>query len=196
MVAKRDLTPRFFSEVSRQANRKVSSQYVQNRPVSPRGNFSTSRNKMSALPVQQTLVSGSVKVYGETVSQNIKSKQEKFYRAKATESIVVIVVNIALSLVAISAIARLLPYQSSQKDRLDEINTELNSVEQKVKVLREDLPQTFNSGKSQELLLRKHGLIKNNQMTIKLLDPSAIATPSNDGIMQTTSTAQKPSKFQ
>ena len=89
------------------------------------------------------------------------------------------------------AIARLLPYQSSQKDRLDEITTEVNSVESRVNGLREKLPQALNSGKSQEMLLRKQGWIKNNQMTIKLLDPSEVASPNNDGVMPTNSTAQK-----
>ncbi|PZU95843.1 MAG: hypothetical protein DCE90_11870 [Pseudanabaena sp.] len=196
MVAKRDLNSSFLSEVPRSANRKVSGQYVQNHLVSSRGDFSSSRNKISVLPTEPSTVSSSTKAYSETVAQNVKLKQEKFYRAKATESIIVIAVNIALSLAAIAAIAKLLPYQSSQKDRLDEINTELNSVEQRVKELREELPQTFNSGKSQEILLRRHGLIKNNQMTIKLLDPDEIATPDNDGIMPTTSTAQKLNKNQ
>jgi len=197
MVAKRDLSPRFFSEVPRQAKRKVSNQYTQNRLVgmNSRDNLSTSRSNFAILPTD-SITSGAAKVYGETVTQNVKLKQEKFYRAKAIESIIVTAVNVALSLAAIAAIAKLMPYQSSQKDRLDEINSEVNSVEQKVKRLREDLPQTFNSGKSQETLLRKHGLIKNNQMTIKLLDPSEIATPNSDGIMPTTSTAQKLNKNQ
>ncbi|OIP76722.1 MAG: hypothetical protein AUK48_05425 [Oscillatoriales cyanobacterium CG2_30_44_21] len=196
MVAKRDLTPRFFSELPKRTNLKVSGQYPQNRHASARSNFSTSRNKIANLPIAPHMVGNSTKTHGETVAQNVKLKQDKFYRAKTTESLIVIAVNVALSLAAIAAIAKLLPYQSSQKDRLDEINVELNSVEQRVNELRENLPQTFNSGKSQETLLRKHGLIKNNQMTIKLLDPTEIATPDSDGIMPTTSTAQKPSKAQ
>ena len=99
--------------------------------------------------------------------------------------------NLALSLAAIAAIAKLLPYQSSQKDRLDEITTEVNSAEQRVNGLREKLPQTLNSGKNQEMLLRKQGWIKNNQVTIKLLDPSEVASPNTDGVVPTTTTAQK-----
>jgi len=57
--------------------------------------------------------------------------------------------------------------------------------------MREQLPQTLNSGKSQEMLLRKQGWIKRNQMTIKLLEPTEVASPNNDGVMPTTTTAQK-----
>ncbi|MFN6066046.1 MAG: hypothetical protein ACK45T_02525, partial [Pseudanabaena sp.] len=60
-----------------------------------------------------------------------------------------------------------------------------------VNTLREQLPQTLNSGQSREMLLRKQGLIKSNQMTIKLLDPTEIASPNNDGFMPTTTTAQR-----
>jgi hypothetical protein len=131
--------------------------------------------------------------YSEAVAQNVDRKRQQYYRAKATESIIVIAVNVALSIAAIAAITKLLPYQSSQKDRLDELTSEVNSVEQKVNGLREKLPQTLNSGKSQEMLLRKQGWIKNNQMTIKLLDPAEVASPNtdSDGVMPTTTTAQK-----
>jgi len=69
----------------------------------------------------------------------------------------------------------------------------VNSTEQRVNGMREKLPQTLNSGKSQEIFLRNQGWIKNNQVTIKLLDPSEVASPNtdSDGVMPTTTTAQK-----
>jgi hypothetical protein len=182
MVAKRDLSPRFSPQVPKQTLRSQGSQYGRSDVVNihSRSNHSASAGNAP-----------SANAYSAAVAQNVQRKKEKFCRAKATESIIVIAVNVALSIVAIAAIAKLLPYQSSQKDRLDEITTEVNSVEQRVNGLREKLPQTLNSGKSQEMLLRKQGWIKNNQMTIKLLDPTEVATPNTDGIMPTTTTAQK-----
>jgi len=178
MVAKRDLSPRFSPQVPKQTPRSRG-EYGRSGVVSmhSRGNPSPALNGANT--------------YSEAVAHNIQRKKEQFCKSKATESIIVIAVNVALSLVAIAAIAKLLPYQSSQKDRLDELTTEVNSVEQRVNGMREKLPQTLNTGKSQEMLLRKQGWIKNNQMTIKLLDPSEVATPNNDGIMPTTTTAQK-----
>ncbi len=186
MVAKRHLSPRLSPQVPKQVLRSQGRQYEQHDVVSinSRSNRSDSRSNVS--PNTQ---SG----YSESVAQNVQRKKEQFYRAKATESIIVIAVNVALCCAAIAAIAKLLPYQSSQKDRLDELTTEVNSAEQRVNGLREQLPQTLNSGKSQETLLRKQGWIKANQMTIKLIEPSEVATPNNDGIMNT-ATAQKYNK--
>ncbi|PZV11825.1 MAG: hypothetical protein DCF20_18720 [Pseudanabaena sp.] len=185
MVAKRDLSPRFSQQVQKQTPRSRG-QYGRNDAVGihSRSNHSASGNNVAS-------IFNGASNYSEAFAQNVQLKKEQFCRAKATESIIVIAVNVALSIAAIAAIAKLLPYQSSQKDRLDEMTTEVNSVEQRVNGLREKLPQTINSGKSQEMLLRKYGWIKNNQMSIKLLDPSEVASPNTDGVMPTTTTAQK-----
>jgi hypothetical protein len=187
MVAKRDLSPRFPPERTSQAKRRSPSQYGQNQVMTSRSNHSASSGNLSSVP----MIANGANSYSDAVAHNVQRKRDEYCRAKATESIIVIAVNVALSLAAVIAIARLLPYQSSQKDRLDEITTEVNSVESRVNGLREKLPQALNSGKSQEMLLRKQGWIKNNQMTIKLLDPSEVASPNNDGVMPTNSTAQK-----
>ena len=189
MVAKRDLSARFSPELQKQAMRRSQGQYGA-KAVAP-----TSYSNQSASGGGLTSVTNATFVaasnYSDAVAHSVQRKKEQFYRAKATESIIVIAVNAALSIAAIAAIARLLPYQTAQKERLDEITTEVNSVEQRVSGLREQLPQSLNSGKSQETLLRKQGWIKNNQMTIKLLDPTEIASPNNDGVMPTTTTAQR-----
>jgi len=183
MVAKRDLSPRFSPQVQQQTPRSQS-RYGRNDVVSmhSRSSHSTSGESFA-----------SASNYSEAVAQNVHRKKEQYYRAKATESIIVIAVNVALSIAAIAAITKLLPYQSSQKDRLDELTTEVNSTEKRVNGLREKLPQALNSGKSQELSLRNQGWIKNNQVTIKLLDPSEVVSPNtdSDGVMPTTTTAQK-----
>jgi hypothetical protein len=186
MVANRDLYPRLSPQVPSQSQRSQGLRYGQHDVVNinSRSSRSTSGNNIFAPNVNS---------YSDSVARNVQRKKEQFYRAKATESIIVIAVNVALSCAAIVAIAKLLPYQSSQKDRLDELTTEVTSAEVRVNGLREKLPEILNSGKSQETQLRKQGWIKNNQMSIKLLDPSQIAAPNNDAIMLTT-TAQKANK--
>ena len=193
MVAKRNLTPRVSPVVAKHNLRRALDQNGRNdgASISSRSNYSSSSDKVSVMSMTANPALSNANGYSEAVTSSIQRKKDQYYRTKATESIVVIAVNVALSFAAIAAITRLLPYQSSQKDRLDELTTEVNSVEQKVNGMREKLPQTLNSGKSQELLLRKQGWIKRNQMTIKLLEPKEIASPNNDGVMQTTTTAQK-----
>jgi|JFJP01.1.fsa_nt_gi hypothetical protein len=194
MVAKRNLSPRVSPVVAKQNLRRSPDQNRRNDVVSigSRSNHSAvSSNRVSAMPMTANPALSAANGYSEAVANSIQRKKEQYCRTKATESIVVIAVNMALSFAAIAAIARLLPYQSSQKDRLDELITEVSSVEQRVNGMREQLPQTLNSGKSQEMLLRKQGWIKRNQMTIKLLEPTEVASPNNDGVMPTTTTAQK-----
>ncbi|MFM7886215.1 MAG: hypothetical protein ACKPCM_05895 [Pseudanabaena sp.] len=192
MVAKRNLSPRVSPTVAKQTLRRSQDQNGRNDVVSigSRSNHSVSSSKFS-MPTAVNPDVSATNSYSEAVTHSIQRKREQYCRVKATESIIVITVNVALSLAAIAAIMRLWPYQSSQKDRLNEITTEVNSTEQRVNTLREQLPQNFNTGKSRETLLRKQGLIKSNQMTIKLLDPTEIASPNNDGFMPTTTTAQR-----
>jgi hypothetical protein len=192
MVAKRDLSARFSPEVQQQAMRRSQGQYGMKSSATHSYNNQSGGGLRSVTNTQF----GAANNYSDAVAHSVQRKKEQFYRAKATESIIVIAVNVALSIAAIAAIVRLLPYQTAQKERLDEIITEVNSVEQRVGGLREQLPQTLNSGKSQETLLRKQGWIRNNQMTIKLLDPTEVASPNNDGVMPTTTTAQKNSNRQ
>jgi cell division protein FtsB len=182
MVAKRDLSARFSPQVQRQSLRSQR-QYRQNDVVSINSRSRSTLGNHAAVNKSSS--------YSEAVAHSVQHKRAKFCRAKAIESVVVIAVNVALSFAAVIAIAKLLPYQASQKDSLDEITTEVNSTEKRVNELRDQLPQALNSGKSQELAVRKHGWIKNNQVTVKLIDPSEIATPNTDGLANTTTTAQK-----
>jgi hypothetical protein len=193
MVAKRNLSPRIPPSTAKPALRRSLDQSGQNEVVSihSRNKSSVVSNKLSVMPMVANPDLNMANSHSEAVAHTVQRKREQYCRAKATESIIVIIVNVALSLAAIAAIMRLLPYQSSQKDRLEEITTEVSSAEQRVNTLREQLPQTLNSGQSREMLLRKQGLIKSNQMTIKLLDPTEIASPNNDGFMPTTTTAQR-----
>ncbi|CAN1213263.1 hypothetical protein TUMEXPCC7403_23860 [Tumidithrix helvetica PCC 7403] len=130
--------------------------------------------------------------YSEAAEAKFKRQRSQQNRTKGLEAAVVIAVNIFLSAAAIIALTKLMPYQAVQKERLDSISAEVESAEQRVNALRAKLPQTFDSGKSQEVFLRKQGWIKQNQMTIKLIQPGDIATPDSE-TLPSTSTAQKPS---
>jgi hypothetical protein len=182
MVARRNLSPRFEPDMLRQ-------QTTGNAPKQYGNERIVNINSRHA-PKSKDAVDGAA-VYSDAVARSVRLKQAKYCRAKATEAVIVIAVNVALSMAAIAAIMRLLPYQASQSNRLDEITSEVQTVEQRVNSLREKLPQVINSGRSQELLLRQQGWIKPNQITIKLLEPSEIASPNQDGGLSTTTTAHR-----
>ena len=63
-----------------------------------------------------------------------------------------LVVNILLSAVAISVLARILPYQISQQEKLQEIRTEVQRSEARVNQLRADLNRYFDPQQTQNVL--------------------------------------------
>jgi hypothetical protein len=116
----------------------------------------------------------------DAVVQKQRRQKERRFKAKGFESLGVIAVSTAFSVVAVMALARLIPYQTSQRERLDEISAELQAVEYRVEALRTRFPQVFDSGKSKEASIRQEGFVKPNQIPIKILDsPSSRPQPNN-----------------
>ncbi len=132
------------------------------RQSSASGNFSS--------PIQQVVKSPSSTE--ALVDEKFRKRKAQHCQARGYEALIVISVNIVLSAAALIALTRLVPYQTAQKERLDEITAEVQIMEERVNVLRAKLPQTFDSGKSQEALLRQQGWLKQNQLSIKILAPS------------------------
>jgi hypothetical protein len=129
--------------------------------------------------------------YSAAAEARFQRQRSQQNRTKGFEALVVIAVNVFLSAAAVIALTKLWPYQTVQKERLDAISTEVNSAEQRVNALRTRLPETFGSGKSQEIFLRKQGWINQNQTSVKLFEPGDIASPGGE-MLPSTSTAQKP----
>lgn len=109
----------------------------------------------------------------------LSQKRAKHYQARGFEALVVTGVNVFLSCAALIALAKLVPYQNSQSQSLEEITTEVQLVEQRVKVLRAKLPQMFDSGVSQKALLRNEGFIDRSEMAIKLIPNGGTNSETN-----------------
>lgn len=116
----------------------------------------------------------------DAVIQKQRHQSARRFKAKGFEALGVIAVSTAFSAVAVMALARLIPYQTAQRERLDEITTEVQAVGQRVEVLRVRFPEVFNAGKSKDAMIRKHGFVKPNQIPIKLLDPTSPRTQPNN----------------
>jgi hypothetical protein len=116
----------------------------------------------------------------DAVIQKQRQQRARRFRAKGFEALGVIAVSTAFSVVAVMALARLIPYQTAQRERLDEISTEVQAVGQRVEALRVRFPDVFNAGKSKDALIRKHGFVKPNQIPIKLLDSTSPRTQPNN----------------
>jgi hypothetical protein len=105
-----------------------------------------------------------------TVSAKVRRQKAQRNRGRGIEALGVIAVNMLLSAIAFAALTKLIPYQIEHRARLEEISNEVQMAEERVKLLREEMTATFDSGKSQEKLLRENGWQKRNQLTIKLID--------------------------
>ncbi|AFY71147.1 hypothetical protein Pse7367_2894 [Thalassoporum mexicanum PCC 7367] len=105
-----------------------------------------------------------------TVSAKVRRQKAHRHRARGVEAVGVITVNILLSAIAFTALTKLIPYQVEHRARLEEITSEVQMAEERVNLLRDELTATFDSGKSQEKLLRENGWQKRNQLTIKIID--------------------------
>ncbi len=117
----------------------------------------------------------------DAVIQKQRRQRERRFKAKGIETLGVIAVSTACSVIAVMALARLIPYQTAQRERLDEITAEVQAVEHRVESLRRRFPEMFNAGKSKDALIRKYGFVKPNQIPIKILDStSSRPQPSND----------------
>jgi|GEM_PF-1173326 len=117
--------------------------------------------------------------FPQTATKSTNRKNAKLFRSRGVEAIFVVGVNLFLSVTALTALTKLLPYQNAERERLEEINTEVQLVEQRVNVLRARLPQIFGSGNSQKALLRREGLIGSDEKAIKLIPPSQPVLPSS-----------------
>ncbi|PSB28429.1 hypothetical protein [Stenomitos frigidus] len=72
-----------------------------------------------------------------------KSRQHP-HRPLAIEATVRLSVNVVLSTVAISALTQLLPYRSSQIDRLQELQAALKSMDERVQQVKSNFEQYFD----------------------------------------------------
>lgn len=147
-----------------------------------RGNLSTDltlESKNVSQPLQVTSFHEPDRKPAGAASKKFLHQAQKYYKARGTEAIAIIAVNVFLSAAALIALARLIPYQTAQRDRLEEISNEVRNVGQRVDVLRARLPESLDSGKSKYTFLRQQGWIRPNQLTIKLLEPTV--TNSSQG---------------
>ncbi len=88
------------------------------------------------------------------------------YRNMITESAIKLTVNIFLSSVAIGSLLQLLPYQSAQKSKLEEVSREVNKTEARVNELRDNFSQNFATGEVKKVMQEQNNVISPNQLRV------------------------------
>lgn len=108
-------------------------------------------------------------------SSRLKKRRHKRHRQKAYQMVVLeitvkLLVNMVLSLTAIAALTRLLPYQQLQLAKLNLLEVEKQEVEQRVELLREQFSRNFDPHQSKQVMQEQSSRVDPNQRRIFWLD--------------------------
>lgn len=101
-------------------------------------------------------------------------------RAIALESSVKLTVNLLLAVVATTTIAKLVPYQRSQQDRLASLEESVTVAERKNAKLRKEFERNFDPTQSSRIMQEQSGLGYPNQKKIIWKEPPAGVQPESE----------------
>lgn len=96
--------------------------------------------------------------------------RQRSHRIMALETTAKIAVNLAISGAAISALVQLLPYQWSQQEKLREIRIEVNQMEGRVNVLKEEFTRNFDPHQRKTIMQQQGYRFDPNQRQVVLID--------------------------
>jgi predicted HTH domain antitoxin len=99
------------------------------------------------------------------------------HRAIALELTVKLMVNGILSLVAIAALIKLVPYHFSQQMKLREIRVEVKQTEERVNNLSETFSRTFDPRQTKNIMKEQSPKVDPNQRPIVWLEPQNASNP-------------------
>jgi cell division protein FtsL len=92
----------------------------------------------------------------------------------AVEVAIKLGVNVTMAIVAISALARLIPYNLAQSQQLNDLRTEVLSTQSRVDALQASLEQNFDPQRSRQVMQEQSHLFDPNQKRIIWLRPTPL----------------------
>ena len=99
-------------------------------------------------------------------SSSHSRKRQTPYRELALETTVKLGVNVVLSLVAIVAIAKLLPYRASQEARMQELNVALRTAETRFDRVQTNFGQYFDPTQARFIMQQQTNRIDPSQRQV------------------------------
>lgn len=103
---------------------------------------------------------------------NQRSRQSP-YREIAVETSIKLGVNVLLSVIAIAALVKLLPYRATQESKLRELDVAVNSTQKRVSLVQANFRQYFDPTQTRSLMQRTTNRIDPTQRPIVLQEPKA-----------------------
>lgn len=100
--------------------------------------------------------------------------RQRSYQVMALETTAKIGVNIVISVAAVTALVKLLPYHWSRQAKLQEINTELRQVEARVNTLKVEFSRNFDPRQAKSIMQEQGYRFDPNQRPIMLIKPKAV----------------------
>ncbi|MCT7951460.1 hypothetical protein NG798_16785 [Ancylothrix sp. C2] len=99
----------------------------------------------------------------------------------ATETTLKLAVNVVLSIVAVTALVKLLPHNRSGQEKLQQIQTEVKQTEDRVKALRADFNRSFDPQQAKTIMQEHSHRTDPEQLQVIWLEnqktPDLTATP-------------------
>ena len=96
--------------------------------------------------------------------------RDRHHKNLATEVTIKLAINGLLSVAAIAAFTKLLPYHFAQQAKLEEVRIELKQTEDRVNKLRENFSTSFDSSDSKIVMRQQSPRVDPNQRRIFLLE--------------------------
>lgn len=88
------------------------------------------------------------------------------HKELATEIKIKVVVNVILSIAAIAALVRLLPYQFAQQAKLQEVRQDVKELETRVNRLRGNFTRNFDPSQMRKVMQEQSPFIEPNQRRV------------------------------
>ncbi|MEB3828179.1 hypothetical protein [Phormidium sp. CCY1219] len=99
------------------------------------------------------------------------------HRGLAVETTAKLAVNLVISVVAVSALAKLLPYQTLQQQKLQEIRAEVEHTEARVSRLQEELELLLAPEQTFQMMDRYSYRVDPNKISIVITPPKEETEP-------------------
>lgn len=128
--------------------------------------------RMTALPSPRPPLHPSPRVRRRAASQSRQQRQQNSHQAMAAEVSAKLAVNVVLAIAALTALARLIPYNLAQQEKLEQLQSDVALVERRVDRLQQDLGYYFDPQQTIHGMQQQSNRLFPNQYPVIWAEPT------------------------